>query len=288
MAERRFTTCVDCGADTQSEQSPRCHPCRKTREATLRKVRSSARRAAVLALRPERRCVDCGVDISWRWKTAKRCEAHATARHREGARAHAKAWAAAHPEKVKERIKAWRAAHIEEIKAKDKARNAVNREANNRYAKAYRAANPEKVKAAFKKWVAAHPEKNKACQKSWRARNLEKVKAASRARHAAHPERARWYKYKRLARTLDQLGSVTPGIGRVLLEKQRNRCAAPHCRKQLRGRMMWHLDHIMPLALGGLHDDSNLQVLCVSCNRNKHAKHPDDWLKQHGELPLER
>lgn len=36
-----------------------------------------------------------------------------------------------------------------------------------------------------------------------------------------------------------------------------------------------HLDHIMPLALGGKHEPCNLQLLCPSCNLRKSSKHPD-------------
>ena len=37
------------------------------------------------------------------------------------------------------------------------------------------------------------------------------------------------------------------------MAKQMNRCAALWCRTRL---VKWHLDHIVPLALGGLHDDA--------------------------------
>ena len=79
----------------------------------------------------------------------------------------------------------------------------------------------------------------------------------------------------RRARKLQQLGIVSPGIERSLLDLQRNRCAAPNCGKELGST--WHLDHVMPLSLGGLHDDANLQILCAPCNLRKGAKHPDAW-----------
>ena len=277
----------------------------------------------------ERRCVDCGVDISGRSNSAKRCETHSKeaqriwykaryAEHREKMKAKSRTHYATHAEEINAQAKAYRAAHPEKQKARKKSYYAAHYEEINAQAKEWHAAHPEKTKAARKKWAAAHPEKQKACDKSWRAANIdkfnatrrawyaahpekgrtsskvyraanpEKVKALSKAYLAEHPEKYREYANKRRARKLDQLGSVTPGVGRVLLEKQRNRCAAPHCRKQLRDRTTWHIDHIMPLVLGGLHDDANLQLLCAHCNVSKHAKHPDDWLKQHGELPLER
>jgi hypothetical protein len=38
-----------------------------------------------------------------------------------------------------------------------------------------------------------------------------------------------------------------------------------------------HIDHRMPVALGGRSTASNLQVLCRPCNLAKGAKHPDVW-----------
>jgi 5-methylcytosine-specific restriction endonuclease McrA len=38
-----------------------------------------------------------------------------------------------------------------------------------------------------------------------------------------------------------------------------------------------HVDHIVPLHLGGRHELANLQHLEDRMNLSKHAKHPDDW-----------
>lgn len=39
-----------------------------------------------------------------------------------------------------------------------------------------------------------------------------------------------------------------------------------------------HMDHIMPLALGGEHSVENIQCTCATCNFRKSAKHPDEWM----------
>ena len=56
--------------------------------------------------------------------------------------------------------------------------------------------------------------------------------------------------------------------------RDRGRCAM--CGKDLSGlfsvKLKKHYDHIVPLALGGLNDVSNIQLLCSGCN-NKKNKH---------------
>ena len=73
----------------------------------------------------------------------------------------------------------------------------------------------------------------------------------------------------RRARELEQLGTVSPLIKTRLIETQENCCAI--CGVSLADAYP-ELDHIVPLAKGGLHDDENLQVLCRHCNRSKQDK----------------
>jgi len=61
-----------------------------------------------------------------------------------------------------------------------------------------------------------------------------------------------------------------PGwVRRALLRMQRHTC-------QICGQSSDHskieVDHIIPVALGGSNDFSNLQLLCLPCNRRKAAK----------------
>lgn len=188
---------------------------------------------------------------------------------------------AANPEKAKAAAAAWYAANPEKAKA-----NGAK----------YRAANPEKVKAGVAKWIAANPEKRKATNTAWVSANTEKVKASSAKWRAANPEKkkahnSKWsranpeacriYNRNRRARKREAGGKLSSGLSDKLFALQRGKCACG-CLQPLGDD--FHMDHVMPLALGGSNTDDNMQLLRSICNRQKHAKHPVEFMQSRGFL----
>ena len=85
----------------------------------------------------------------------------------------------------------------------------------------------------------------------------------------------------RRARKKGNGGRHTAAQIRGLLVRQRYKC--PFCPADL--RQGFHADHIMPLALGGSNDISNIQLLCPPCNDSKGYSHPVAWAqKKRGRL----
>lgn len=130
----------------------------------------------------------------------------------------------------------------------------------------YRAANPEKVKAAISKWRAANRERVKERLAAYRGANLE-------------PHRIR--EHTRRARKRESGGKLSKLLTDKLFRLQRGKCACG-CKQPLGDD--YHLDHIMPLALGGSNTDDNIQLLRATCNHQKSAKHPVDFMRQRGFL----
>ena len=78
-----------------------------------------------------------------------------------------------------------------------------------------------------------------------------------------------------------QSGQISPSIVKKLMKLQEGKCI--NCKINLH-KIGHHLDHIMPIDLGGLHADENLQLLCPTCNLRKYNKDPIVWANENGRL----
>lgn len=77
-------------------------------------------------------------------------------------------------------------------------------------------------------------------------------------------------------------GSFTADDVKKILTRQKNKCA--ECGASVKKKTDRHIDHVMPIKLGGSNWPSNLQILCKKCNLTKGAKHPIDWANSRGRL----
>lgn len=71
-------------------------------------------------------------------------------------------------------------------------------------------------------------------------------------------------------------GKYTSEDIKELFEIQRGKCV--YCEKCL-VEYNYHVDHIMPVRLGGRNSKENLQLLCPNCNMRKGGKHPEEFLR---------
>ena len=157
----------------------------------------------------------------------------------------------------------------------------ANREKHNATAAKLRAKNREKARASHAKWRAANPGKAHAATAKWKAANCENVKAYQAKWVSDNLDVCRVHNQNRRARKLESGGKLSPGLAAKLFKLQRGKCACG-CKQPLGDD--YHMDHIMPLALGGSNTDDNMQLLRAICNLQKHKKHPVDFMRQRGFL----
>lgn len=144
----------------------------------------------------------------------------------------------------------------------------------------YRDRNGEKERARHTKYQSENRGKILAYQKEWRAKNRVAIKLADATWRKLNPEKNRIKAHNRRARIRDNGGKLSPNLAAKLYRLQRGKCAC--CGLPLGDD--YHLDHIMPVVLGGENVDANIQLLRDVCNLQKHAKHPVEFMRSRGFL----
>ena len=141
------------------------------------------------------------------------------------------------------------------------------------------------------KWAAAHRDLVNANSRAWNSKNGEKKRALNtvyrqvkqkeinekrKRQRAADPSLERIKAAKRRALKKQNGGKLSTNIVQLLLQKQNGLCAC--CATPMNGQ--FHLDHIMPLSLGGANSDDNVQLLLPKCNLQKYNLHPEKFLER--------
>lgn len=205
------------------------------------------------------------------------------------------AYRVANPDKLHARDSAWKKGNPEKVKAYGVLWRLLNNEKEIDRNRSWRLSNPEKHKASVAAWKESNKEKYKETQAAyrllnrqklkakisvWRKLNQDKIKSASAIWHAKNPDSAKIISGNRRARKLKAGGCLSRDLSVKLFKLQKGKC--PCCGNPLGEN--YHLDHRMPLALGGSNTDDNMQLLRSTCNQQKHAKHPIDFMQERGFL----
>lgn len=152
---------------------------------------------------------------------------------------------------------------------------------------------PERRKATNKKYYEANKQRENARVRQWerdnRERHLESRRLYKRGNptHVAsvldwqkkNPQKVRAYKANTRSNRKNGIGQLPPDITEKLYALQRGRCA--YCPTKL---TRFHLDHILPIARGGLNIESNVQLLCRQCNQSKSDRDPIEFVRSRGLL----
>jgi 5-methylcytosine-specific restriction endonuclease McrA len=131
--------------------------------------------------------------------------------------------------------------------------------------KKYAQANPDKKLKNTRKWQQNNPDKVAEGQKRYRQNNQDKKAASAKKWRQANPDKEAVLRHKRRTRKTKAGGSFTSAEFKQLCNQYDNYCLKCGESKPLTA------DHVVPVALGGTSDISNIQPLCKSCNSSKGA-----------------
>lgn len=146
------------------------------------------------------------------------------------------------------------------------------------YQRIWASKNPEKTREKTKRQMKRTIELQRKRRKDNPLKYLEK----SREYRCKNKETYRAYGANRRSRIKSVGGSHNGYDIKEILNRQKYKCAEPTCSVSISSG--YHVDHIMPISLGGSNNPHNLQCLCQPCNTKKSAKHPIVWARENGRL----
>lgn len=185
----------------------------------------------------------------------------------------------ANQEKMKERQRQYYQANKAQVLVKSSYYRSVNRKSINQSRRQQYAASPESHRRRSRRYRQENPEKVQISMHQWRILNRQRILDYNEQWRAANPEKAeamaRAAKRKRKAAKRCTVDAFAPPVTPTNTAKRfwlfGDACA--YCGSD--GPL--HLDHVVPLARGGLHTPSNLAPACQRCNLSKSAKPVEAW-----------
>ena len=164
-----------------------------------------------------------------------------------------KKWADVNKSKKQAATKKWAIANKSYLADKNKKYRAVKKVELRAYAKNYRDSHKLEIAKSNKAWRIANSERKKRMDELWWRSNPKKVRTRNANRRA-----------RKLAAS-----------NFVVTEKDVKRIMAKPC--AYCGNKSEHLDHVLPLFLGGSHSIGNLVGACRHCNLSKGKKLLSVW-----------
>ena len=166
--------------------------------------------------------------------------------------------------------------------AYDKKRREEKREDINKKAKEAYKANIEKRREMNRNSYYKHVEKRKEAAKEYRENNKEKYKKYFSQHHQDKKEDETYIMKRKLRKHEHRQKQFNTADGTITVEELKNLKLRQNDQCGYCGTILSqlpetnvHLDHIVPLSLGGAHTISNVVFACSACNLSKNNTHPD-------------
>ena len=185
-----------------------------------------------------------------------------------------RAYYLANRERIAKRDEAYRKANQEKIAQRNRAYYEANRERISEQSRAYYRANALRYVERARAYRKANPDKWAEYQRAYRDANRDEVNERVRRYKKANLLKGREWEHRRRAR---QACSVPQ---RWQVHDVLPFCCY-WCGSNLRAYgATSHVDHVMPISLGGPAVPSNEVMTCATCNLRKSAKHPLVWIAE--------
>lgn len=155
-----------------------------------------------------------------------------------------------------------------------------NKEKRKESLKRYYEANYQKVLERTSQWKAENPAKVKESDARRYKKNKDRMLSMNKEWNRTNSIKMRSYCAVRRSQIKSCGGRYHKADIDAIYYQQKGLCTA--CYKPLNKK--FHIDHIIPINLGGSNNKSNIQLLHPVCNMRKSAKHPVDYMQELGFL----
>lgn len=144
----------------------------------------------------------------------------------------------------------------------------------------YGRANQDVLRERRRQWYRDNRQRAYETHRAYVEANREIVTEKRRLYEACHLQDKARRQRERRARKRNAEGKHTSADVDNQYKRQNGKCywgvrANPECAISLKNG--YHVDHVVPLALGGSNGPENLVLACPSCNQRKGSKHPVDF-----------
>lgn len=194
-------------------------------------------------------------------------------------KAESKSYRQRHPDKKREGDKRYYLANMEKIKAHRKQYRQANAEYIAEWQKVYRANNADKIAEMKRAWRKRNADWADDASKRWQAANQDLVRRYKQISKARYPNRDRDYYLANTAKfraaSVRRRAKEAQAKQFLVTNKDIKKIMIRPC--IYCGAKAEHLDHVIPIAKGGLHSIGNLAPACARCNLTKGAKFVTVW-----------
>ena len=184
-------------------------------------------------------------------------------------------WRKANRERHNATRRAYAAAHREDIRAYDRKWREEHPERPAEYYRIALESHPEQVLATRRAYYERAKDQIMAKVRAWQKANPERYSESQRKSRRSHPDTRRANDARRRARKRGNEACLNAEDIKAQYAAQEGKCF--YCGADLPAD--YHVDHFVPLVLGGPSKRENIRIACPSCNTSKSTKHPSEFLK---------
>jgi 5-methylcytosine-specific restriction endonuclease McrA len=155
------------------------------------------------------------------------------------------------------------------VKVKRAAYQKAHRPEQYEHLKKWRKNNIEKNREAGRRQYAENIEHRRAVKNAWREANVEKIKSIQRKYALNNPEKTA--EKQQIRKVKMRSNGVYKVSKKELIKLYSSPCIACGTTERVT------IDHIIPIARGGIHGIGNLQSMCLKCNASKNNRTMSEW-----------